>query len=109
MSEQKAVPEITVERAAEAVQRLINSHFRNPKPARCSIPASLDDDDIVASRYVQQSSKAIAALTAENARLREALEHLLEHTEMRGNACKLLAVGKARAAIATPAPPVAPQ
>lgn len=30
----------------------------------------------------------------------EALRHLLEHTEHKGNACKLLAVGKAQLALA---------
>jgi hypothetical protein len=51
------VKRIAIERAREAVQRLINSHFNNPNPARCHIPADPEnDDDIVASRFVEQSA-----------------------------------------------------
>ena len=61
---------ITTERAAEAVQRLINSHFGNDNRARCSIPANrANDDDLVASDFVQQQ----AALRESHARLVEVL------------------------------------
>lgn len=64
---------ITPERASEAVQRLINSHFNNDRRARCSIPANQDDDDLVASRFVKQYAALLASharLEAENAQLR---------------------------------------
>jgi hypothetical protein len=41
--------------ASEALQRLINSHFRNPDGARVSIPANPDrDDDLVMHAYIWQ-------------------------------------------------------
>lgn len=67
---------VTAERAAEAVQRLINSHFHNDNRAHCSIPANLDDDDLVASRYVRQSSEQIAALQQANERMESALDRI---------------------------------
>lgn len=76
MSEQgKGIPGVSAARARIAVQRLINSHFRNDNRARCSIPANREnDDDLVAMDYVTQSEEriarseqALAALEAENA------------------------------------------
>ena len=46
---------VTVERAYEAAQRLINSHFGNVNRARCSIPADpRNDDDLVLMRFINQ-------------------------------------------------------
>jgi hypothetical protein len=54
---------ITVERAYEAAQRLINSHFHNDNRARCSIPADpRNDDDLVLMRFIEQVE--LAALAA---------------------------------------------
>jgi hypothetical protein len=53
---------VTHEEARAAVQRLVNSRFNNPDPARVSIPVQPDDDDIVATDYVlEQSAKDAAA------------------------------------------------
>lgn len=60
---------VTAEEAMESVDRLINSHFGNPRKARCSIPANVADDDLVASDYVRQSAAEIAALKARVAEL----------------------------------------
>lgn len=68
---------ITAGRTVLAVQRLINSHFHNENGAQCSIPANLDDDDIVASRYVRQSEERITALQQANQRMRKALDGLV--------------------------------
>ena len=47
---------ITNERAKEAAQRLINSHFRKKPSARASIPVDLErDDDVVLMRYLDQA------------------------------------------------------
>ena len=83
---------ITVERAAEAVRRLINSHFGNDNQARCRIPADPEnDDDFVAARYIAESSERIAKADADCKvlaqrviELEEALENavqFLRHTE----------------------------
>jgi len=46
---------VTIERAYEAAQRLINSHFHNDNRARCSIPADpRNDDDLVLMRFIKQ-------------------------------------------------------
>lgn len=60
---------ITVEEARISVQRLINSHFHNPDAARCSIPRRADDDDIVASDFVERyAAEHEARLAAEQER-----------------------------------------
>lgn len=66
---------IAHERAAEAVQRLINSHFHNDNRARCSIPARPDeDDDLIASRYVQEQKTRDVEARAAIARLKADLQ-----------------------------------
>lgn len=50
---------ISHDEAREAMQRLVNSHFNNPRDkyehARMSIPANPDrDDDLVLSAYIEQ-------------------------------------------------------
>lgn len=78
---------ITTERAAEAVQRLINSHFGNDNRARCSIPADrANDDDLVASDFVQQQ----AALHESHKRLMEALEKIKDESDHDDNLNLLL-------------------
>lgn len=50
---------ISHDRAAESIQRLINSHFGNEPRARASIPAQPNyDDDLIASAYVEQQRVA---------------------------------------------------
>lgn len=69
------IAEVSPSRAREAVQRLINSHFRNDNRARCSIPANrAEDDDLVAMDYISQSEARVAELEAENKRIAEELE-----------------------------------
>lgn len=72
-SESRGRP-VTAAEAKKSVQRLINSHFNNDDQARVCIPRRLDDDDIIASDYVEESAAQIAALTAEVARLKELVE-----------------------------------
>ena len=60
---------VTAEEAKVSVQRLINSHFHNKDSARCSIPTRADDDDIVASDWVQESIERISELEAKLAAL----------------------------------------
>lgn len=47
---------ISVNQAKDAAQRLINSHFRKPNSARMTIPAKVDDDDILLMDYLNQSA-----------------------------------------------------
>lgn len=50
---------VTHEEALKSAQRLINSHFRNRNSARCSIPVSIDDDDVVVIDYIlEQQARA---------------------------------------------------
>lgn len=56
---------VTAEEAAKSVQRLINSHFHNQDAAQCSIPARAEDDDLVASDWVEQSKERIRELEAQ--------------------------------------------
>lgn len=57
--------EVGHEEAREAVQRLINSHFRQEPHARCGIPARPDyDDDLIAIAYIRQR-QAAAEMQAE--------------------------------------------
>jgi hypothetical protein len=49
-----ARPAVSHEEARRAVQRLINSHFGNPRPAVVRLPAQPDDDDLLAVAYIAQ-------------------------------------------------------
>ena len=45
------------EEALKAAHRLVNSHFRNPDSARCSIPVQADDDDVTVIDYIQEQKE----------------------------------------------------
>ena len=66
---------VTREQAHESAQRLIDVAFGKPDAmARFAIPARLDhDDDLLVSRYIDESSSEITALRAEVARLKAAM------------------------------------
>lgn len=70
---------ISHDKAAESLQRLINSHFNQGTSARVSIPAQPDyDDDLILSRYIEQQRAAKLTLTPEAiARVREALDGIV--------------------------------
>jgi len=84
MSDLVKIP-ITPERAAEAVQRLINSHFGNANGARCRIPADPEnDDDLIASRFVVEARERIAQQDAEIAMLRKGCPYEEENETLKG-------------------------
>lgn len=60
---------VSHERAREAAQRLINSHFNNNREtyphARCTIPVQPDDDDIVICDYITQQANKMTPLIDE--------------------------------------------
>ena len=97
MSDLVKIP-ITPERAAEAVQRLINSHFGNANGARCRIPADPEnDDDLIASRFVVEAQERIAQQDGALRDLRlllSAASHCLRSYQY-GNASTELAEGMA--------------
>lgn len=47
---------VTLTEAREATRRLINSHFSNKDAATTSIPANVNDDDLVATDYLHQQT-----------------------------------------------------
>ena len=49
---------VSHDEAIKAARRLINSHFRNPDSARCSIPVNAYDDDVLLIDYIlEQQAK----------------------------------------------------
>lgn len=77
---------ISHDEAREAMQRLVNSHFNNPRDThehgRMSIPANPDrDDDLVLSAYIKQRRDDTAALERQqwiNRKLFAALKDMAE-------------------------------
>lgn len=51
---ERRTEKITHEQAREAATRLIHSHFGQKPHAKISIPAKLDDDDILIMDYIEQ-------------------------------------------------------
>lgn len=48
---------VTHAEARAAALRLINSHFRQPDGARCTIPRDPMDDDILICDYIDEQEK----------------------------------------------------
>jgi NTP pyrophosphatase (non-canonical NTP hydrolase) len=64
---------VTNQEAQEACRRLINSYFHNKDQARCSIPASPSDDDVLLSDYLGEvgpEAEHAAEMTLELGRAR---------------------------------------
>ena len=68
---------VTKEQAHESAQRLIDVAFGRPDVmARFSIPARREhDDDLIVTRYIDESSSEIASLRAEVARIEAHADH----------------------------------
>lgn len=49
---------VTLAEAVASAHRLINSHFGNPDSARCSIPVSVNDDDVVLIDYLTEQYRS---------------------------------------------------
>jgi hypothetical protein len=49
---------VTHDEALKSAHRLINSHFRNPDSARCSIPVDAADDDVTIIDYIHEQMDA---------------------------------------------------
>jgi len=56
ITQQRRGRPVTHEEAKESARRLINSHFKNPERARCSIHANPADDDLIITDYIQEQS-----------------------------------------------------
>lgn len=73
----EATRDIPHEEARAIAKRFIDGHFKNDaERPRVGIPARPDyDDDLLLYSYINQQERTIDAQAAENAALREALEH----------------------------------
>ena len=48
---------VSHDEARRAAQRLINSHFRKPNAAKCTVPTQPDDDDVLICDYIEQQRR----------------------------------------------------